>query len=301
MEIEHAPFWEHVSALRNTLLWTLLVVVLGTIGALYFYREVFALLTAPLHSQQQSVFERQEIRRHRIVNSDSSPQLYTVPADSGSPALLSHGTQQIAPSSYLIPAGGYLEFNQIIPTESLIALSPLDGISASVKTSFWVGLVGTSPIWLAFLLQFVWPALRPQEKWLIFPFLLLSFLFLGTGLLFAFFVTIPMANHYLKAFNQGIASNFWTLAHYMDYTVSLLLANAFAFEIFVVLLFLVHLGIVSATTMIQKRRHVIVGAFIVGAVLTPPDILTQLMLALPLIALYECAILYARLRANSTN
>lgn len=299
MNTDDAPFWEHISALRNTLLWTALVIVLGTIGAFCFYREVFAFLTSPLHSTHQTTFQHQEIRRERIFNSSSNPQIYTVPIDADTNPILSPGTQKVALHAFLIPAGGYLEFNRFISAEPLIALSPLDGITASIKTSFWVGLVGTSPIWLYFVLQFVWPALRPQEKWLIFPFLLLSFLFLGAGLLFAFFFTIPMANHYLKAFNDGIASNFWTIAHYMDYTVSLLLANAFAFELFVVLLFLVHLGVLSASAMIQKRRHVIVGAFIIGAILTPPDILTQFMLALPLIALYECAILYARLRMRS--
>ncbi len=68
-----------------------------------------------------------------------------------------------------------------------------------------------------------------------------------------FFVTIPLANQYLQLFNEGIGINLWTLSSYLDYTVALLLANAFGFEGAVILLFLVHFGILSADAMINKR------------------------------------------------
>lgn len=159
-----------------------------------------------------------------------------------------------------------------------------------------MGIVISSPIWMYWLLQFIAPALRSYERNLVAPFFLLSLTFLTLGLLFAFFVAIPFANQYLTAFNAGLGDNLWTLPHYIDYTVLLLLAHALAFELCVLVLFLVHYGIFSSRAMIAKRKGVIISIFILSAVLTPPDVFTQLMLAIPLIVFYEVAILYAHLK-----
>ena len=167
-----------------------------------------------------------------------------------------------------------------------------------MKLCFWIALVGTSPIWIFFVLQFVAPALKGREQRLVIPFLLLSLTFLLLGSLFAFFVTIPIANEYLYAFNQGIGINLWTLSNYLDYTLIVLLANALGFELCVLLFFLVHFRFVSAQTLKEKRRLMVVCAFAVSAILTPPDILTQIMLALPLIGFYELSILYANIRTK---
>ncbi|NGX42093.1 MAG: Sec-independent protein translocase protein TatC [Chlamydiae bacterium] len=187
-----------------------------------------------------------------------------------------------------------VDFDQPQQKENLIILSPSEGLMTALKTSFWVGLVATSPLWLFFLLQFIAPALRSNERKMIFPFIFFSLLFLSFGVLFSYFLTIPIANKYLNAFNEGLGVNLWTLSNYLDYTVTLMLANALAFELFVVLLFLVHYKWISADGMIAKRKVVLVSIFILSAILTPPDILTQFMLAFPLIGLYELTILYAK-------
>ena len=101
---------------------------------------------------------------------------------------------------------------------------------------------------------------------------------------------------YLFNFNDQLGINRWSLAFYMDYTTLLLLSNALAFEIFAIILLLVHYRLLKAYQMKSKRRHVIVAAFILGAILTPPDIISQLLLALPLILLYEMTIIYSYLR-----
>ena len=118
--------------------------------------------------------------------------------------------------------------------KQLVVLGPIDGIMTTIKTSFWIGLVGTSPFWVYQILKFVAPALNQKERSVLVPFLALSFLFLGFGFLFAFYVTIPLANQYLLAFNQEIGINLWSLSNYLDYTVILLLGHSLAFEISVV-------------------------------------------------------------------
>ena len=181
-------------------------------------------------------------------------------------------------------------------TTPLVILSPLEGFLSAMKVCFLVGVVATSPLWIFFFLQFINPALNLREKQLIWPFLGVSFVLITLGFLFAFFITIPAANQYLIAFNQTIGINMWSLGLYLDYTLFLLLANAFAFELGAVGFFLVHLQLISAEQLIAKRRAAIVCSFIIGALLTPPDVLTQIMLAVPLIGLYELIIIYGRFR-----
>ena len=106
-------------------------------------------------------------------------------------------------------------------------------------------------------------------------------------------MTLPIANDYLSLFNSSIGQNAWTLDHYVNYVLCLCLGHAIAAELSVLLLVLVHFGLLSAEWLIAKRRVMIVGAFILGALLTPPDVLTQLLLAFPLIGIYEIAICYA--------
>jgi sec-independent protein translocase protein TatC len=288
-----APVWEHIAELRRALLRSLIVIAFGMICAFCFYQQIFSFLTDPLKNSANSSLEFQEIKHERIYNSGPHEQIYI---SSIRPTLLSPGAREIEPSKYLIPPYGFIEIDKIISSYQLVMLGPLDGMRATLMIIFWIGLVGTSPIWLFFILQFLMPAFNQQEKSMVLPFLLLSLIFLTMGFLFAFFITIPMANTYLQAFNSSIGINLWSLFSYIDYSIALMLANGLAFELCVILLFLVHYGFFSAETLIKKRRHMVILAFILGAILTPPDILTQIMLALPLICLYELAIIYAKAR-----
>jgi sec-independent protein translocase protein TatC len=176
----------------------------------------------------------------------------------------------------------------------LVLLSPLEGILIALKTSFWTGLFISSPVWLYVLSRFILPGLKKHEKSLILPFIAASAIFTLIGCLFAYFITIPIANQYLINFNQNIGTNLWSLGNYLDYSLFLLMANGIAFELGVIGIFAVHLQVLTAEKLTQNRRFAIVSAFIISAILTPPDILTQFLLAIPLIALYETLILYAR-------
>lgn len=194
----------------------------------------------------------------------------------------------------------YAAISNVGFSDQLVILGPAEGIMAVFKICFWTGIVGSSPVWIYFLLLFFAPALRSNERKLIFPFLFFSLLFFAMGFFFAFYVTIPAANKYLNAFNQGIGVNLWTLNNYLDFTLILLLANSLAFEASIILLFLIHLGVLSAKSLKAKRKHAIVLIFILSAIITPPDIVSQIMLSAPLIILYELAIGYAKLRNSLT-
>lgn len=180
----------------------------------------------------------------------------------------------------------------------LLILKPTEGLIVALKICFWTGLVATSPLWLWQFLFFLLPALRAEEKRAIVPFMIATLLFFFLGILFSVQVVIPLANHYLAVFNLEMGFNMWSLSHYIDYTFILLFGNGLAFEVAVLLFFLVHYHWASAAMLIEKRKYFIVCAFIFAAIVTPPDVLTQLLLAIPLSLLYEFAILYAKIRSK---
>lgn len=293
-----ASFWDHVSDLRQTLLKTLCIIILGVSVSFYFHEVIISGLTSPLREAlTKTENQPAKIESYYIANNSLSEQKIELPKEVLMLLSSSSGVEFFGENSYKIPPGGSLAYAVAMSKgPSLVVLGPLEGLTITLKTCLWVGIVVTSPLWLWAILQFVIPALTRQEKHLIFPFLALSFLLIGIGASFTFFLTIPLANRYLLAFNQDIAMNLWSLSHYLNYTLFLLLANGFAFELLAVGLFAVHLGAIEAEWLMSKRRGAFLLAFVLAALLTPPDVLTQWMLAIPLIVFYEGIILYAKFR-----
>lgn len=297
----YALFWDHMEELRRTLIRMLLIIAFGTILSFVFYGPIISFLTSPISSSvftNQPLLQEERLEHFRIFNTSPVPQIFEIPRGTSQHIFSkSSAVEQLASGTYHIPPGESLIYLKTVPASAqLVVLGPLEGMLIALKTSLWLGGLGTSPIWLFVLMQFLLPGMHKTEKGLILPFLVTSLAFIIMGCFFAFYLTIPIANSYLLTFNQTIGVNMWSLAHYLDYTLFLLLANGLAFELCAIGIFAVHLGIVSANALVDNRRAAIVGAFIVGALLTPPDVLTQLMLAIPLIIIYEGVILYARLK-----
>ena len=273
-----ASLWDHLSELRQTLLHCLIAIFAAVFLCLFFYQSLFAFIKEPLHHLSPSPpLQFQELKKVRVSNPTSTQIFY-------------HSQGHIYP----VPPHNHIEVEKLTSYANLAVFGPIEGMLIALKVCFWAGVVLSSPVWLYLILRFIGPALKPHETRLVVPFLSLSACFLALGGLFAYFITIPLANSYLLNFNESLGVNFWSLENYMSYTFFLMLANAFACELGVILFFLVHLGILTAETMVAKRRHMVVLAFILGALLTPPDVLTQVMLAVPLICLYEATLLYAK-------
>lgn len=170
---------------------------------------------------------------------------------------------------------------------------PFEGMMVAIKLSFWLGFVCSSPLWVFFLIQFLLPALKPKEKRLILPFIFLSGLFLFLGGFFAYKVTIPLVIGFFHDFNARLGENYWGIGQTLDFVLGIVLGHALVFELYVVLLLLVHFRIFKHSHLKKGRRGVIVGIFVLSAILTPPDVLSQLLMAFPLLIFYEGAILYA--------
>lgn len=185
--------------------------------------------------------------------------------------------------------------NVSLSTPFLI-LGPLDGLMLIFKVCFWLSVTLTLPLWGWAWVKFILPAMKPKERLFFLPFVGFSIFFSLAGLLFAYYITLPISNTYLASLNSSIGLNAWTLENYINYTFFIYAGHAIAAELGFLLLLCTHLRLLSPEWLVEKRRLMIVVAVIIGAVLTPPDVLTQLLLALPLILLYEVTILYAKWR-----
>jgi sec-independent protein translocase protein TatC len=294
-------FWEHVEEFRKVLLLAVLVVLAGFAISFWFYQPIIGFLTKTIPAREvvgENRLVRHELCRERFFNQSDGEEIVSLEGRKAEVIRFSHGVSQLGQLRYKIPAGGYLDVEFPGSHCPLVLFSPIEGMIIAMKVSLWVSLLGTSPIWLAFFLWFAYPALRSSERRLILPFFIFSCLFLWLGLVFAYGVTLPLANTYFLSFNEEIGRNLWSLREYFDYALWVMLSTGFAFEIGFVLLFLVYMGLITADTMASWRRTMIVVSFILGALLTPPDVLSQVMLAVPLILLYETAYLYAKIREH---
>jgi sec-independent protein translocase protein TatC len=159
------------------------------------------------------------------------------------------------------------------------------------KVSFLTAFLLSLPWVLYQAWAFVAPGLYQHEKRFALPLIVSSVFFLLVGISFAYLFVLPAAYKFFISFSaQTGAETMQDLQKYWDFTLAIFFGFGITFEVPVVEMLLVKLGMVTQDQLRQARRYVIVGAFVVAAVLTPPDVLSQFMLAIPLILLYELGI-----------
>lgn len=168
-----------------------------------------------------------------------------------------------------------------------------------VKVALFSALMFGFPFFAIQMWKFVAPGLYAQEKKALLPFLLLTPVFFGAGAAFAYYVAMPWALHFLLSFEGevgGVQQDALPgVGNYLSFSTRFLFGFGVAFLLPILLMILERAGLVKREQLVKGRRYAIVGAFAVSAVLTPPDAISQFMLAVPLIALYEFAIVAIRL------
>lgn len=164
-----------------------------------------------------------------------------------------------------------------------------------LKTAFFTGIMLASPVLLYQFWMFVAPGLYDREKKLALPILFLSTLFFGGGILFAYFVVFPFGFKFFVGFASETVRPMPAMREYLSFASKLLLAFGLVFEMPMVITLLARLGIVSVALLRKFRRYAILLFFIVAAILTPPDVISQILMALPMMLLYEISILGAHL------
>ena len=164
-----------------------------------------------------------------------------------------------------------------------------------VKVAFFAAMMIAFPVIANQLWQFVAPGLYRKEKRALLPFILATPVLFGMGAAMAYYVAIPLALHFLLGFDGMVGGirreALPAVGSYLSFTMQFLFGFGLSFLLPVLLMLLERAGIVTRKQLIGARRYAIVGAFAVAAVLTPPDIGSQLLLAIPLVVLYELALI----------
>jgi sec-independent protein translocase protein TatC len=168
---------------------------------------------------------------------------------------------------------------------------PMDVFMVNIKVAFLTAIVASSPIWLYQFWKFFEPALYPRERKYVLPFAAISVALFFAGVAFCFYVILPMTLTWLMSLGMEVGTPIITVTDYVSLLMLMIFGFGVVFETPVVLVLLGILDLVSAEALAEHRRLVIVGILIVAAIMTPPDPISQVALAIPVYAMYEASIL----------
>jgi sec-independent protein translocase protein TatC len=181
-----------------------------------------------------------------------------------------------------LPAGG-----QMIATE--VTTPFFVPMKMAMMTAFVISLPHTLyQVW-----AFVSPGLYSHERRFMMPLVIASTLLFLAGMAFAYFLVFPVVFGFITGYAPEGVAVMTDIGRYLDFVITLFLAFGLAFEVPIAVIVLVGFGLVQISTLKEIRAYVIVGAFVLGAIFTPPDVISQFMLAVPLWLLYETGILLA--------
>jgi len=179
--------------------------------------------------------------------------------------------------------------------ETLIFTGLPEAFFTYLKVSFLSGIMLGAPVLFYQFWMFVAPGLYHKEKRMLMPVIILSTFFFVAGSLFGYFIVFPFGFQFFLGFATETIRPLPSMKEYLSFSAKLLLAFGLVFELPLVLTFMARLGIVSVAFLRKNRKYAILLSFVTGAILTPPDVITQIMMALPLMLLYEISIWGARL------
>lgn len=233
---------EHVTELRNRLLWAVGALLIGTVISYHFAKDIYGFLVKPL-------------------------------ADA------------------MVASGG---------AQRMIYTDLTEAFFTYLKVSMFAGGFVTFPFLILQIWLFVSPGLFPKERKAVIPFLVASPTLFIMGGAIVYYVVLPLAWKFFLGFQSSADETVLPImleakvGDYLNLVMVLIFAFGICFQMPVVLAFLAKAKVITAKTLVSKRRYAIVGIFVVAAILTPPDVISQFSLAVPLMALYEISILLVR-------
>jgi sec-independent protein translocase protein TatC len=182
----------------------------------------------------------------------------------------------------------------------MIATSVTTPFLVPMKVAILIGIVLSLPYTLYQVWAFIAPGLYQRERRFIGPLIIISTLLFFLGMAFAYYVVFPILFGFVTSTAPAGVAVMTDIASYLDFVIAMFVAFGIAFEVPVAVILLVKFNVVSIKSLQQARAYVIVGAFVIGAIFTPPDVISQLMLAVPLCLLYEIGTLLARLMQTNS-
>ena len=304
LEIEGGPvksFLDHLEDLRWVLIKSLAALGIGMLICLIAGDRVVNILKQPLLNAERkfpgtnqiwTVFWGTNILKTSVLT-DEQQASYAI------------GTEpHIALKLDLVPNGtnGFIVGLRPDPTAdltrakkmdvSLVNLSPVGGFWVAMQVSLYGGTVLASPFIFYFIAGFIFPALRMREKHYVYRGLGFGLLLFATGVCFCYFILMPVALSASAMYSNwlGFEATQWRAEDYISFVCKFMLGMGIGFQMPVVLLTLVKIGVLSYTALSKMRRYMIVINLVLGALLTTPEVITQVMMAIPLQMLYECSV-----------
>ncbi|MFC1570281.1 twin-arginine translocase subunit TatC [Candidatus Omnitrophota bacterium] len=186
----------------------------------------------------------------------------------------------------------------IKPVGRLVFIAPQEALVANIKIAFFCGLFLAIPVILFQIWRFISSGLDKKELKYVHIFAPLSYVFFLAGSSFCFLVIVPITIDFLMGFARSDIIPMITISKYVSFVGTLTLTFGLVFEIPLASFFFTKIGWVTPEFLAKKRRIAIVVIFISAAILTPPDVVTQCMMAIPLIVLYEIGILFSKAAFN---
>lgn len=184
---------------------------------------------------------------------------------------------------------------QLPANSSMIATDVTATFMAPFKLNFFVAIMLATPFIIYQLWSYVKPALYQKEKVLAFPLLLGSIGLFYSGTAFAYFVVLPSILHFFISVSPETVAPMTDINSYLTFCLKLFLVFGVTFEIPIITLLLILIGVVSTQSLVEKRRFIVVGCFFVAMFVTPPDALSMIMLAIPMWLLFEIGLFFGKL------
>ncbi len=186
----------------------------------------------------------------------------------------------------------------VLPGQQMIATAVASPLLTPFKLTFFVALFVAMPVILYQVWAFVAPGLYKKEKHFAFPLLASSILLFYAGVAFAYFVVFPLVFGFFTAITPDGVEMMTDISAYLDFITTIVLAFGLAFEVPIATVLIVWTGLTTPEKLGKARPYVFLMAFVVGMLLTPPDIISQTLLAVPVYLLFEAGIIMSRVFAK---
>ena len=193
---------------------------------------------------------------------------------------------------------------QAIPGSNLIAIGVISPFLTPLKMSLILAVYIAMPYLLYQIWIFAAPALYRHEKKLILPLVVSSALLFYTGLLFSFYIVFPVIFNFLSSVGPSSVDFAPDIQYYLDFILKVSFAFGVAFEVPIATILLIMFGVTTAEKLKKNRAYIIIGSFVLGMILTPPDIISQFLIAIPMWLLFEAGLICSSLfkvRITNTN
>lgn len=294
-------FWAHLEDLRKALIRSCIAIGLALVVCLSFTNQLVSVLVYPL--RRIDMFEKPKPTvSFQIGGTQLGPYPVTREQFSGLPSGTSPhavfqvgsaviGQEQVATLKLLPPDSTNGGASNSLGVH-LVNFGPAEGFLNAFHVALFGALIVSAPFWIYFMASFIMPALHRRERQAITPWIGWSIVLFLVGVLSTYFVLLPVALRAGVMYSNwlGFDAYSWRANDYISFVTHFIIGMGLGFQFPIVILFLVKLGVLSHRQLAKYRRHVCVLSFILGAVLTTPDVVTQVAMAVPLYLLYEICI-----------